>query len=128
MAGMVLKEHYLSSGYYNSPDEFVNELTEQIKKAFIDQQDFAVQFLYESKTNKILIQITTGRNVDGVALSPKLKRFLGFDGDWTITKEPQRIADRAFDLNAGLALMYVYCDIAGYTIVGDTKAPLLCVI
>jgi hypothetical protein len=35
------------------------------------------------------------------------------------------MADRAFDANRGLNLMYVYCDVASHTVVGDTKTPLL---
>ena len=30
-----------------------------------------------------------------------------------------------FDLNENLRLLYIYCDIASYTTVGDIKAPLL---
>ena len=125
LVGTMSAKQYLPSGYYNSPDEFVTDLTEQAKKAFDNQVKFGAQFLYDGKTNKIVMQLQSRHNVDGVTLSPALKRFLGFYGDWTVAKEPYRIADRTFDLNAGLALMYVYCDIAAYTIVGDTKAPLL---
>jgi hypothetical protein len=32
---------------------------------------------------------------------------------------------QAFDVNRGLNLLYVYCDVATHTIVGDTKTPLL---
>jgi hypothetical protein len=35
------------------------------------------------------------------------------------------MADKAFDVNRGLNLMYVYCDVASHAIVGDTKTPLL---
>jgi hypothetical protein len=35
------------------------------------------------------------------------------------------IANNVFELNRGLNLMYVYCDIASHSTVGDTKAPLL---
>jgi hypothetical protein len=37
------------------------------------------------------------------------------------------IANNVYELNRGLNLLYVYCDIASYAAVGDTKAPLLCV-
>ncbi|HSN23965.1 MAG TPA: hypothetical protein VLS45_07330 [Methylomicrobium sp.] len=125
LVGTMFVKNYLPSGYYNSAEDFVRELTEQAQEAFSNQVDFSVQFVYDNKTNKIRIQVTSRHNVDGVTLSPELKRFLGFDGDWSVTKEPNRIADRVFELNGGVSLIYVYCDIAGYTIVGDTKAPLL---
>jgi hypothetical protein len=35
------------------------------------------------------------------------------------------MAQQAFDVNRGLNLLYVYCDVATHTIVGDTKTPLL---
>jgi hypothetical protein len=35
------------------------------------------------------------------------------------------MAKQAFDVNRGLNLLYIYCDVAMHTIVGDTKTPLL---
>jgi hypothetical protein len=35
------------------------------------------------------------------------------------------MAQQAFDVNRRLNLLYVYCDVATHTIVGDTKTPLL---
>ena len=61
-----------------------------------------------------------------LAMSSALKRFLGFKGTWTsIRGVPNVVADDVFELNRGLNMMYVYCDVAAYTAVGDTKAPLL---
>jgi len=34
-------------------------------------------------------------------------------------------ATRTLDLNRGRNLMYVYCDVAAYSIVGDVETPLL---
>jgi hypothetical protein len=35
------------------------------------------------------------------------------------------MAQQRFDINRGLNFLYVYCDIATHTTVGDTKTPLL---
>lgn len=123
--GTIYEKFYVNSGYYANEEHFVKSLNGEMEKAFQNEVDFSVQFVYDEKTAKIILRVYSKLGIDGIAISPEFKRFLGFDGDWATTRETNRIADRAFELNSGLTLMYVYCDIAAYTIVGDTKAPLL---
>jgi hypothetical protein len=40
-----------------------------------------------------------------------------------VLKELDRVGTKPFDVNRGLNLMYVYCDVASHGIVGDTKTP-----
>jgi hypothetical protein len=40
-------------------------------------------------------------------------------------RELDRVGSKPFDVNRGLNLMYLYCDVASHGIVGDTKTPLL---
>ena len=61
-------------------------------------------------------------------MSDGLQHYLGIDLS-DVTVDPTAIvrceSKEAFDVNRGLNLMYVYCDVAAHTIVGDTKTPLL---
>ena len=124
-AGVVFNKFYVKSGYYFNENEFINALTDQVGEAFVDVPGFSVAFAYDDKIGKVLASVVWKDTLFSVALSPALKRFLGFEGDWVTVPENFYKADRVFNLNDGLSLIYVYCDIAGYTIVGDTKAPLL---
>jgi hypothetical protein len=36
-----------------------------------------------------------------------------------------RVGFAPFDVNCGLNLVYIYCDVASYSTVGDIRAPLL---
>ena len=116
---------YVKSGYYFCESEFGNALTNEAAEAFLDGPGISVVFVYDEKTAKVTIAATWKDTPFAVALSPAFKRFLGFDGDWITLRDKFRNADKVFYLNGGLSLLCVYCDIAGYTIVGDTKAPLL---
>lgn len=124
-SGSIFTKVYVKSGYYFNESEFVNALTNEAVEAFNDIPGFSIVFAYDEKIAKVTIAIVWKDTQFAVALSTAFKRFLGFDGDWSILSDKFRKADRVFDLNGGLSLLYVYCDIAGYTIVGDTKAPLL---
>jgi hypothetical protein len=60
-------------------------------------------------------------------MSEDLQRYMVFDLN-TVLLDPVSfgtMAKQAFDVNRGLNLLYVYCDVAMHTIVGDTKTPLL---
>jgi hypothetical protein len=57
-------------------------------------------------------------------MSEGFKSLFGFEhiGPY---KKGSHYATNAFDLNGSLRMLYVYCDIASFTLVGDTKVPLL---
>ena len=58
-------------------------------------------------------------------MSADLMEFLGFGRKMITQKVIDRTGSSTFDINRGLNLMYVYCDVASHAIVGDTKSPLL---
>ena len=57
--------------------------------------------------------------------SPDLAGILGFDADVKYSGHQPIWGQRAVDMYGRLGLFYVYCDLAEYVLVGDTKAPLL---
>jgi hypothetical protein len=89
--------------------------------------DSNLKFVYNEATGKFTL---TAHSTDFV-MSDDLQRYLGFDlkniasGPQTIATLLRRESRHSFDVNRGLHLMYVYCDIAAHTVVGDTKTPLL---
>lgn len=82
-----------------------------------------LKFSFNESTGRFSL---TTQSADFV-LSEDLQHYLGFNlqiiviGPLTIGMQ----SHQPFDVNQGLNLMYVYCDIAAHTIVGDTKTPLL---
>jgi hypothetical protein len=60
-------------------------------------------------------------------MTEDLQRYMGLDLN-TVSLDPTAfgtMAQQAFDVNRGLNLLYVFCDVATHTIVGDPKTPLL---
>jgi hypothetical protein len=60
-------------------------------------------------------------------MSDDLQRYMGSELS-TVSVDPisfGTIAQQMFDVNRALNLLYVYCDVATHTIVGDTKIQLL---
>jgi hypothetical protein len=57
-------------------------------------------------------------------MSEGFRKLFGFESQGPYKKGPH-YANRTFDMNGGLRMLYVYCDIASFTLVGDTKVPLL---
>jgi len=57
--------------------------------------------------------------------SPDLASIFGFDAVVKYSAHEPIWGQRAVDMYGSLGLFYVYCDIADYVLVGDTKAPLL---
>jgi hypothetical protein len=57
-------------------------------------------------------------------MSDDLQSFVGFEDLPDCQKLFGGVGKRDFDPNRGLNLMYVYCDVATHSIIGDTKTPL----
>lgn len=115
---------FVKSGYYVNGDTFVSSLTHQATRAFANVPDIFVKFSIIEHTDRIRIHLRNS-NEHIIVLSWELMEFLGFREKVIAQKEAVLTGSKAFDVNRGLNLMYVYCDIAAHTTVGDTRAPLL---
>ena len=114
-----LARTYIKSGYYRDGDEFASSLTHQATRvgAF-------VKFTFVKRTSRIRMQIRhSDKHV--VIVSWDLLEFLGFNQKVVTAQYTDLVAATAFDVNRGLNLVYVYCDVASHVIVGDAKNPLL---
>jgi hypothetical protein len=114
---------YLPSGYYESGSDIATVLNREFSPLV---QDVKVEFSYSESIDRFSLSVQArGSQIFG--MSEDLQRYMGFDLS-TISLDPVSfgtMAKQAFDVNRGLNLLYVYCDVATHTIVGDTNTPLL---
>jgi hypothetical protein len=115
---------FVKSGYYVNGEAFVSSLTHQATRVFADVPDIFVKFSISRQTNRVCIQIRNS-NEYIIVLSWELMEFLGFREKVIAQKEVVLTGYRAFDVNRDFNLIYVYCDVAAYSTVGDTKDRLL---
>jgi hypothetical protein len=104
-----------SSGTFINENTMARVLSEWIELPFIE-------LIWNQWTRKMKLAISADYGV--FYFSPALADLLGFDsvrgygiGDF--------VADRTFDMNRNLRMLYLYSDIVSYSFVGDTQAPLL---
>ena len=102
-------------------DDLIAHINEELNKAAGKN----IQLIYNPISEKLKVSVKGGCTFSlprGV-----LSHILGFGGEETnITKS--QWSPFATDLSGGIRCLYIYCDIAGYQIVGDTKARLLKII
>jgi len=110
--------------YFDKVQVLLKYLNECLQKLNIE-----TSFEYDEQIKKIII-ITNLDLIYGevgyktIQMSDDLKDYLGFDDNGP-EKVVRHVAEKTFDLNTSLHLMYIYSDIVSYSLVGDTKAPLL---
>jgi hypothetical protein len=110
-----MQKVYLSPGYY----EDGSALVEALKFAL----DIGVKFSFNRENCQVSLNFrSTGSHT--MRMSDHLQTFMGFE-DLPCDKSFGADGERDFDANRGLILMYVYCNVATHSIVGDTKTPLL---
>jgi hypothetical protein len=115
--------HYIQSGYYGDGVVFADDLTKQCARAFSDMNNFVVKFTYNPRTNKFSIDVQSKGLL--LCMSAQLQKVMGVSVGTNHLGNQVVFASSVFKLNHGFNLMYVYCGIASYTAVGDTKAPRL---
>jgi hypothetical protein len=111
-----MQKVYLPPGYY----EDGNALIEALKFA----QDIGDKFSFNRATGKISLNFRSAGSYT-LRTSDDLQSFMGFEDLPDCEKLFGAVGKRDFYANRGLNLMYVYCDEATHSIVGDTKTPLL---
>ena len=101
----------LKSGYYEDGAAIAAALSRDVS---------GLKFVYNEASGRFVLTAPSTSFV----MSDGLQRYLGFDLG-NVPQSIRRESQQSFDVNRGLNLMYVYCDIAAHTVVGDTKTPLL---
>lgn len=136
------KDTSIPSALYETPDQLVNTLNEQIKLILGTTQRDNIHFVYNELLRKFTAFVANGYMVHfpkilAIALglgdivttlrqSPKKEDFGTVRKDTRIVYDGDKIiADYCMDLNRGLHTFFVYCDIVEYQLVGDANVPLL---
>jgi hypothetical protein len=115
---------YPKSGFYDDGETFASSLTHQVAKAFADIPSIAAKFTFDKRLDRIRMQIRNSPEI-AVMFSANLSEFMAFPCKMIALRELDRVGPKPFDVNRGLNLMYVHCDVASHGIIGDTKTPLL---
>ena len=107
----------LTKGNYESMESLIKHINEKVRKEVKDN----IRFTFKSTSENVFVSVKNGYKV---LLKGNLSQILGFGGKDKIISKPQ-ISPFVADLSGGLRCLYIYCSIAGYQIVGDSKAKLL---
>jgi hypothetical protein len=117
----------VESGYYASESDFVvsftNSINEVMKKAY-PVREITVSLTFNQFTRKLALEIKSDRDIT-MYMSAKFRSRFGFTNVGSYDSNKVHEAPDIFDVHAGNRLMYIYCDVASYNLVGDTHAPLL---
>lgn len=118
------KKYIFKSAYYPDGMVFALDLNQQIIKALIEVDFYnpIVRFNFDPSTLKMSL-IHNSRT--WIMFSFAFLKYLGFTKPLGSNPKIPSIASEIFDINRGLNLMYIYCDAASYSIVGDVETPLL---
>jgi len=119
----------LPSGYYDTPMELAQAITEVLEENMVKYQPIALpKFRYSPITNRIHTAMPKSTII---GFSPTLCSMLGIGNRQNPIKNISTstsidfIGENACDVNRGFSAAYVYCNILEHIPVGHTKAPLL---
>ena len=107
-----------SSGQFSNAKVMARVLSDSMSIEGIE----GAGFIYDTWKRKMALAITNNKATFN--MSTDLEEFLGYGGTRSY-RRGNHIADHTFDLNSNLRLLYLYSDIVSYSLVGDTKAPLV---
>jgi len=115
-------DYKFEHGYFDNVEALLTYLNQCLQKLCI-----RTSFEYDEELKKIIINTnlsSTEVRYSTVRMSDDLKDYLGFNdnGPETVIRH---VAEQTFNLKGGMHMMYIYSDIVSYSLVGDTKTPLL---
>jgi len=128
---IIICEHQLKTHDYKFEWRYFEKVQALLKclNEYLQKLNIKTSFEYDEQIRKIVI-ITNLDLIYGevgykaIRMSDDLKDYLGFDDNGP-EKVVRHVAEKIFDLNASMHLMYIYSNIVSYSLVGDTKVPLL---
>jgi hypothetical protein len=124
--GSVESRFFPATDYYENETEFLQNLSKSANTVFQYNpalSNFIVAFTLNPLNKTTILEVKCSRGV-AFYVSEALKTKLGLckTGPYTNGKYN---GTGSLDIHAGYRLMYVYCDIAAFSTVGNTKTPLL---
>jgi hypothetical protein len=128
----------LSGSFYSSMEELLREINRATQEAFLPPSDYegderttpAPTFHFLKSEKRVYITLEVGMII---TLPPALESILGFSPQQNPlvnnALQPRSYrGDFAYDLEAGIHALYIYCDLLHFSFLGDIKAPLLRVV
>ena len=114
----------MKSRFYEDGKIFADTLNQQMTRAFAAIPNISINLTFVEHVGRMRMQV---RSSDGIAVivSPDLLEILGFRRVLRFANDVDVVGFAPFDVNRGLNLVYIYCDIASHSTVGDIRAPLL---
>ena len=118
------KQHAFVSGYYPDGAALATALNQQVSKAIteVDHRNPIVKFSFDPSTLRMSL-VHNSRNM--IIFTTTLLEYLGLTRLSSLNLKVPSTASEIFDIHRGRNLMYVYCDVAAHSIVGDIETPLL---
>jgi len=118
------------AGLYKRGNRLVDALHDaqrkQLKKIGAMADDTPLKVTFRPPfTSRMGMKVELSDDVSSLEFSPDLVGILWFDAGVKYSRHEPIWGQRAVDMYGSLGLFYVYCDLAEYMLVGDTKAPLL---
>ena len=110
------------SGYYQDGAALATDLNRQASRSLLDMANVRIRFIFNNSSNKFSIETS---NRGWLIISNELMKHLGFLKGWPVNPGLKMTATSMFTMNRGMNLIYIYSDVASYSIVGDIETPLL---
>jgi hypothetical protein len=107
--------HIFNSGQFGNEQKLLENINNEINVS-------GLSFIWNPVKRKVSLKITYAHAP--LFMSEAFKTLFGFDTVGPYTKG-SHMAAHTFDLNGNIHFLYVYSDIVSYSVVGDTKVPLL---
>jgi hypothetical protein len=122
IGGEDVRKFFFKSAYYQDGTALATDLNRQVSRSLLDMSGMRVRFTFNASSNKFIIETT---NRGWLIISNELMKYLGFTRGWPPNPALKMNAGSMFTMNRGMNLMYIYSDVASYSVVGDLEAPLL---
>ena len=136
------KEAEIPSALYETPQQLVQTLNDELKKVLGELQRDKIHFVYNVLLRKFTACVSQGYMVRfpkilaialGLGDVETTLRQSQNEDEFGVTRKDTRlvfddkkiIAPYTVDLDRGLHTFFVYCDIVEYQLVGDANVPLL---
>ena len=119
----------IPAGVYSTPFHLVEEINEVIQKTIGDhlkKKHLDLEMKYSRSTKRI--KMVSSKTI-GLKFHPTMAAKLGvsdINKDTIVTD--QKLFQHDVDLFAGINYMFIYSDVADYTLLGDIQAPILRVV
>ena len=138
----VWKETHIPPALYETPNQLVDTLNDQVDKTLGNEQRDRIQFVYNELLRKFTAYVAQGYMVRfpkllavalGLGERETTLRQSSNEEEFGVSHKDTRIvfdgtkiiAPYCMDLNRGLHTFFLYCDIVEYQLVGDSNVPLL---